>query len=104
MKNKKNNSKVAQGVSFNIKGVRVPTFKSFADAVKRCKLKPSEILAKFHKGEIAVEPFSRHPRLLAGSAKVGRYVESALFDGANKVVIDRKLLVKIYDMDFGKIK
>lgn len=80
------------------------TYKGFIDARKRSGLNPNEIVRSFLKGEIRIEPFSRHLRGNVGSIKIGRYVESALYDGAKSVTITPSTLKKIYDTEFEKIK
>ena len=80
-----------------------PTFKNFADALKRSGLQPSEVMRKFRSGEIMIEPFSRHKMGLVGSVKIGRYVESAFYNGAKSVTLTADDVRKIYKMPIGKI-
>lgn len=79
-------------------------FKSFIDARKRSGLNPNEIVRSFLTGDIRIDPFSRHLHGNVGSLKVGRYVESALYDGAKSVTITPDVLKKIYNTPFEKIK
>lgn len=76
---------------------KIPTYLSFADALKRSGLGPLEVLAKFKSGKIRIEPFSRYPLGPLGSLKIGRVVEMRIYGGAKSVTLTAEDVSRIYE-------
>jgi len=98
----KNQKKTAKRPSASAAAAKVPTFKSFADAMRN-GIDPRQVVPMFKSGKIRIEPFSRHIRGLAGSLKIGMVIENRLYDGAKSVTLTRSDVEKIYGLTMEKI-